>query len=68
MRKCLLNTHADVSSEARRLTFRLSLHLHLYFEHASSEGYDKSVHMRSFAWVFAGHWCDKYQNRVHFPI
>ena len=32
-----INPHADVSSRARGLKFGLSLHLHPYFEYASSE-------------------------------
>ena len=34
----LINAHAVLSSEARVLNFGLSLHLHQYFVHASSEG------------------------------
>ena len=41
--KPLINDHDDVSSDARSLQFGLSLHLHLYFLYASSEGSGESA-------------------------
>ena len=41
-----LNVHADISRGARSMTFfDLSLHLHPYFVHASSDGYGESAHL-----------------------
>ena len=38
-----INTSADVVSGAKDLNFGLSLHLHLYFGNANSEGSGKST-------------------------
>ena len=38
--KCLINTHADVYSRTRGLSFGLSLHLHLYFASSYGSGAD----------------------------
>ena len=41
----IINDHVDVSSEARCLTFGLSLHLHPHFLYASSEGSGESARL-----------------------
>ena len=40
-----VNVHDDVSIKARCLHFGQSLHPHLFFVYASSEGSDQSAHM-----------------------
>ena len=45
----LVNTHADVSSEARDLNFGLSSHLHPYFVYVSSQGSGESGPMPTLA-------------------
>ena len=50
-----LKAYADVSGDDKGLIFDLNLNLHPYFVYASSEGRDKSAHMRRFASTFAAH-------------
>ena len=49
----LINTHADVFSQANDLKFGLNGHLYPYFVYASSEGSGELVHMRRLALGFA---------------
>ena len=54
----LINNHADVFSEFRRLQFLLNLHIHLYFVYESSEGSRKPAYI---SWAFVAYWRDKYK-------
>ena len=51
-----------------RLIFGQTLRLLLYFMCANSEGFGKTAQMRSLAWAFAVHLCDKYHNLMSWLI
>ena len=54
----IINTRAEVSSDASVLNFGLSFHIHPSFVHASSKGSGESVDLRRLAKAFVTRQCN----------
>ena len=67
-RMALINTHAEVSSEARGLNFGPCLHLCSYSVNVSNKGSGESAQFYRLVWALATGRFYKYWNIGHWPI
>ena len=63
-----INSHTDLLSGTRDLSFSLGLQLHPHFVYPSSEGSDESAHLRRLVKAFDIRQYDKYQNSMCWRI